>query len=205
MQRNYPSLPFERYADDAIVHCGSERQAKEVLSAIRDRFQECGLELHPMKTRIVYCQDADRRGKYEHIAFDFLGYTFQPRRAKNRYGKFFVSFLPAISAKAAKAIRETIREWRLAATRNNQSLEALAQLINPVVRGWMNYYGRYYRSKCVLVLRQINRVLAAWVRRKYKRFRRRERESMHWLGRIARREPNLFALWQLGVRPEAGS
>ena len=205
MQRNYPSLPFERYADDAIVHCGSERQAKEVLSAIRDRFQECGLELHPMKTRIVYCQDADRRGKYEHIAFDFLGYTFQPRRAKNRYGKFFVSFLPAISAKAAKAIRDTIREWRLAATRNNQSLETLAQLINPVVRGWMNYYGRYYRSKCVLVLRQINRVLAAWVQRKYKRFRRRERESMHWLGRIARREPNLFALWQLGVRPEAGS
>lgn len=205
MQRNYPSLPFERYADDAIVHCGSERQAKEVLSAIRDRFQECGLELHPTKTKIVYCQDSDRRGKYEHIAFDFLGYTFQPRRAKNRYGKFFVSFLPAISAKAAKAIRDTIREWRLAATRNNQSLEALAQLINPVVRGWMNYYGRYYRSKCVLVLRQINRVLAAWVQRKYKRFRRRERESMHWLGRIARREPNLFALWQLGVKPEAGS
>ena len=141
----------------------------------------------------------------EHIAFDFLGYTFQPRRAKNRYGKFFVSFLPAISAKAAKAIRETIREWRLAATRNNQSLEALAQLINPVVRGWMNYYGRYYRSKCVLVLRQINRVLAAWTRRKYKRLRRRELESMHWLGRIARRDPNLFVLWQLGVRPEAGS
>jgi RNA-directed DNA polymerase len=205
MQRNYPSVPFERYADDAIVHCGSERQAKEVLSAIRDRFQECGLELHPMKTRIVYCQDSDRRGKYECIAFDFLGYTFQPRRAKNRYGKFFVSFLPAISVKAAKAIRETIRKWRLAATRNNQSLEDLARLINPVVRGWMNYYGRYYRSKCVLVLRQINRVLAAWARRKYKRFRRRERESMYWLGRVARRDPNLFVLWQLGVKPEAGS
>lgn len=204
MQRNYPSVPFERYADDAIVHCGSERQAKEVLSAIRDRFQECGLELHPMKTRIVYCQDSDRRGKYECIAFDFLGYTFQPRRAKNRYGKFFVSFLPAISVKAAKAIRETIRKWRLAATRNNQSLEDLARLINPVVRGWMNYYGRYYRSKCVLVLRQINRVLAAWARRKYKRFRRRERESMYWLGRVARRDPNLFVLWQLGVKPEAG-
>jgi group II intron reverse transcriptase/maturase len=205
MQRDFPSVPFERYADDALVHCGSERQAKKVLDAIRDRFKECGLELHPMKTRIVYCQDSDRRGKYEHIAFDFLGYTFQPRRAKNRYGKFFVSFLPAISAKAAKAIRETIREWRLASTRNNQSLEDLAQLINPVVRGWMNYYGRYYRSKCVQVLRHVNLALAAWARRKYKRFKRRERESMHWLGRIARRDPNLFVLWQLGVKPEAGS
>ena len=205
MQRNFPSVPFERYADDAIVHCKSERQAREVLGAIRDRFQECGLELHPMKTRIVYCQDSDRRGKYERIVFDFLGYTFQPRRAKNRYGKFFVSFLPAISAKAAKAIRETIREWRLASTRNNQSLEDLAQLINPVVRGWMNYYGRYYRSKCVQVLRHVNLALAAWARRKYKRFKRRERESMHWLGRIARRDPNLFALWRLGIKPEAGS
>ena len=205
MQRNYPSVPFERYADDAIVHCGSERQAKKVLGAIRDRLAECGLELHPMKTKIVYCQDSDRPGKYEQVTFDFLGHTFQPRRAKNRYGKFFVSFLPAISNKAAKAIRATIREWRLASTRNNQSLEDLAQLINPVVRGWMNYYGRYYRSKCVQVLRHVNLALAAWARRKYRRFKRRERESMHWLGRIARRDPNLFALWRLGIKPEAGS
>src|SRR5215510_1488118 len=205
MQRNFPSVPFERYADDAIVHCGSERQAKKVLGAIRDRLAECGLELHPMKTKIVYCQDSDRPGKYEQVTFDFLGHTFQPRRAKNRYGKFFVSFLPAISNKAAKAIRATIREWRLASTRNNQSLEDLAQLINPVVRGWMNYYGRYYRSKCVQVLRHVNLALAAWARRKYRRFKRRERESLHWLGRIARRDPNLFALWRLGIKPEAGS
>ncbi len=116
-----------------------------------------------------------------------------------------MSFLPAMSAKAAKAVRATIREWRLASTRNNQSLEDLARLINPVVRGWMNYYGRYYRSKCVQVLRHVNLALAAWARRKYKRFRRRERESTYWLGRIARRDPNLFALWQLGVKPEAGS
>jgi RNA-directed DNA polymerase len=205
MQRTFPSVPFERYADDVLVHCGSERQAKNVLGAIRDRLAECGLELHPTKTKIVYCQDSDRRGKYEHVAFDFLGYTFQPRRAKNRYGKYFVSFLPAISAKSGKAIRATIRAWRLASTRNNQSLEDLAQLINPVVQGWMNYYGRYYRSKCVLVLRHVNLALAAWARRKYKRFKRRERESTHWLGRIARRDPNLFVLWRLGIKPEAGS
>jgi group II intron reverse transcriptase/maturase len=204
MQRSFPSVRFERYADDALVHCTSEREARSVLEAIRGRFAQCGLELHPVKTRIVYCKDDDRPGEYEHVRFDFLGYTFQPRRAKNRWGKFFVSFLPAISTKAAKAIRKTMREWRMASTRNNQRLEDLARVVNPVVRGWMNYYGRFYRSKCVQVLRHLNEALAAWARRKYKRLRRRERASMHWLGRIVRRDPNLFVLWQLGVRPEAG-
>jgi RNA-directed DNA polymerase len=205
MQRTFPSTPFERYADDAIVHCRSERQAKQVLQAIRERFAQCGLELHPVKTQIVYCKDADRKGEHERVTFDFLGYTFGPRLARNRHGKFFVSFLPAISAKSAKAIRETIREWRLASTRNNQRLEDLARLVDPSVRGWMNYYGRFYRSKCVQVLRTLNEALAAWARRKFKRFRRRERASMHWLGRIAQRDPKLFVLWQLGIRPEAGS
>jgi group II intron reverse transcriptase/maturase len=204
MQRQHPSIRFERYADDLLVHCRSEWQAQAVLGAIRGRFAQCGLEVHPTKTRIVYCKDDDRPGEHEHVKFDFLGYTFQPRRARNRWGKFFVSFLPAISTKAAKAIRRTIREWRLAATRNHQRLEDLARLVNPVVRGWMNYYGQFYRSKCVQVLRHLNEALAAWVRRKYTRFRRRERASMHWLGRIARRDPHVFALWDLGVRPEAG-
>jgi RNA-directed DNA polymerase len=204
MQRTFPGVHFERYADDAIVHCGSEGQARSVLKAIRGRFAQCGLELHPTKTRIVYCKDDDRPREYDHVAFDFLGYTFQPRRAKNRWGKFLVSFLPAMSAKAAKRVRHTIREWRMASTRNNQRLEDLARHVNPVVRGWLHYYGRFYRSKCVQVLRHLNVALAAWAQRKYKRFRRRERASMHWLGRIARREPQLFVLWQHGVVPEAG-
>jgi hypothetical protein len=157
-----------------------------------------------MKTKIVYCKDDDRRGTYENITFDFLGYAFQPRRAKNRWGKFFLSFLPAISAKAAKKIRQTIREWRMASTRNNQRLEDLASFTNPVVRGWLNYYGRFYRSKCIQVLRHFNEALGRWARWKYKRFKRRERASMHWLGRIARRDPKLFVLWEQGVRPEAG-
>jgi group II intron reverse transcriptase/maturase len=205
MRRNFRSVPFERYADDAVVHCRSKRQAVAVLQAIRDRFEQCGLELHPEKTRIIYCKDDDRRGEHEHIKFDFLGYTFQPRRAKNHRGKFFVSFLPAISTKAAKSIRVTIREWRMGSTRNNQRLEDLARLVNPTVRGWMNYYGRFYRSKVVQVLRHLNVALAGWARRKFRRFRRRERASMHWLGGIARRDPKLFAHWQFGVRPEAGS
>jgi len=205
IQRTFPNVQFERFADDAIVHCRSERQAQYVLQAIRERFAQHGLELHPTKTQIVYCKDDDRKGEYERVAFDFLGYTFQPRRARNRHGKYFVSFLPAISARSAKAIRKVIRDWRMASTRNNQQLEDLARLVDPYVRGWMNYYGQYYRSKCVQVLRKLNEALAAWARWKFRRFRRRERASMHWLGRIAQREPNLFALWHLGVRPEAGS
>ena len=205
MSREFPHIRFERYADDALVHCVSKAQAEYVLGSIRTRLAECRLELHPEKTKIVYCKDDDRLGEHESIRFDFLGYTFQPRRAKNREGKFFVSFLPAISTKAAKSVRKTIREWRMASTRNNQSLEDLARLCNPVVRGWMNYYGRFYRSKCVQVLRHLERALVAWVCRKYKRFRRRERAAVHWLGRIAKRDPHLLVLWQLGVTPAAGT
>ena len=146
MRRTFPNIQFERYADDAIVYCKSESLARAVLDAIRGRFDQCGLELHPVKTRIVYCKDDDRPGEAENVKFDFLGYTFQPRRARSRTGRFFVGFLPAISAKASKAIRKVIREWRMASSRNNQRLEDLARLTNPSVRGWMNYYGRFYRS-----------------------------------------------------------
>jgi len=204
MSRNFPSIQFERYVDDVVIHCVSEEQAEYVLHAVCGRLRQCGLELHPEKTRIVYCQDDDRRRKYENIKFDFLGYTFQPRRAKNRYGKFFVSFLPAMSNKAAKKVRATIRGWRMAATRNNQSLEDLAELTDPFVRGWMNYYGRFYRSKCIQVLRYLNDALVKWAKRKYKRFRCKERKATHWLGRIAARDTELFVLWKLGIRPAAG-
>ena len=204
MQRTFPHLCFERYADDAIVHCRSESQARSVVEAIRQRLAECGLELHSEKTRIVYCKDATRRQCHENVAFDFLGYTFQPRRARNRQGKNFVSFLPAISAKAAKGIRQTVRAWGIASIRNNQRLEDLAKLIDPMVRGWMNYYGRYYRTKCIAVLHHINAALARWARRKYKRLRYRKTASVHWLGRLARRDPSLLYQWQIGIRPSAG-
>jgi len=206
MRRTFPDVAFERFADDVAIHCRTKWQAESVLNAIRDRLLQCGLELHPTKTRIVYCKDTKRPGKYEHVSFDFLGFTFRPRPAKGHWKKMFFGFLPAISAQAAKGIRATIRSWRLPSTRHHRPLEELAHAINPAVRGWMNYYGRFYRSQCVLVLRHLNKVLAAWVRRKYPhRLHRRERASIHWLGRLARREPNLFAHWQFGIRPEAGS
>src|SRR5512135_1402219 len=188
-----------------IIHAKSRAQAEHVLEAVRQRLKECRLELHPEKTKIVYCQDDDRKGQHEHIKFDFLGSTFRPRRAKNRWGKFFVSFLPAISDKAAKAIRETIRSWRLAATRSNQSLEEIAGLVNPSVRGWANYYGRFYRSTLTPVLRHLERALVKWAQRKYKRLRRHSTNAAHWLGQVARRDPNLLVLWQIGIRPAAGS
>jgi RNA-directed DNA polymerase len=205
MQRTYPDIPFERYADDVIIHAKSHAQAEQVLAAVRQRLRQCQLELHPEKTQIVYCQDSDRKGQHEHIQFDFLGYTFRPRRAKNHRGKFFVSFLPAISHKAALAIQEMIRNWRLAATRNNQSLEDIARLVNPSVRGWVNYYGRFYRSALTPVLRHLERALNRWACRKYKRLRRHYTNAAHWLGRVARRTPQLFVMWQLGLRPATGS
>jgi RNA-directed DNA polymerase len=205
MRRNHPHIQFERYADDVIVHAKSKTQAEQLLEAIRARLAVCGLELHPEKTKIVYCQDSDRKGQHEHIQFDFLGYTFRPRRAKNYRGKPFVSFLPGVSNKAGKAIRATIRDWRLAATRNNQSLEDLARLVNPSVSGWVNYYGRFYRSALTPVFRHLERALIRWACRKYKRFRGHVTNATHWLGRVARRAPELFVLWQLGIRPATGS
>jgi RNA-directed DNA polymerase len=201
MRRNYPHVQFERYADDVVIHAATRSQAESLLEAVCNRLKECQLEVHPDKTKIVYCQDSDRKGTHDHIQFDFLGYTFRPRRAKNRWGKPFVSFLPAVSNKAAKKIRATIRDWRLGATRNNQSLECMAQFVNPYVRGWVNYYGRYYRSALNPVLRYLERSLVYWVRRKLKRYRRHQRNATHWLGRLARREPNLFYQWQIGIRP----
>ena len=204
MRRNQPGVQFERYADDVVIHCASLSQAEEVLEAVRNRLKQCGLELHPTKTKIVYCKDDNRRENFEPHTFDFLGYTFQPRRIRSNKGKYFIGFVPAMSNKAAKAVRQTMRGWRLAVFRNNQTLEALARFTDPFVRGWMNYYGRYYRSRCVRVLQHLNRILMRWVMRKYKRFRGRQRAATHWLGRIAKRDGDLFVLWSLGIKPSAG-
>ena len=199
MSRNYPHVPFERYADDAIVHCRTEREAQEVRAAIAGRLQNCRLELHPEKTKVVYCKDDDRRGNYPNEKFDFLGYTFRPRRSKNRYGKFFINFSPAVSDKAGKAIRAEIRSWKLH-LRSDKALADLSRMFNPIIRGWLQYYGRYYRSALYPLLRQLDRSLARWAYRKYKKLRGHLRRATHWLARISRRDSQLFAHWQMGVR-----
>jgi RNA-directed DNA polymerase len=201
MARQFPAIGFERYCDDAVVHCRSESQARQVRDAIAARLAQVGLELHPDKTRIVYCKDADRRDDHEVTSFTFLGYEFRPRLAKSRTGHHFVSFLPAVSTDAMKAMGREIRSWHLA-RRSDKSLDDLARMFNNIVQGWINYYGRFYKSRLLYFLRRLNRHLARWASRKFKRLRRRERRSMGWLAEIAQRSPRLFAHWRLGARPD---
>ena len=201
MAREFPSIPFERYCDDVVVHCGSERQARMVRDAIAARLAQVGLEMHPDKTRIVYCKDADRRDTHEVTSFTFLGYTFRPRLAKNKWGKHFVSFLPAVSRDAVVAMGREIRSWHIA-RRSDKSLDDLARMFNSIVQGWINYYGRFYKSMLYPLLRRLNRHLVRWACRKYKRLKRRERRAMHWLAEVASRAPGLFAHWRFGLRPD---
>ncbi len=203
MERNRPRNPWARYADDGVAHCRTQAEAEELLTQLHQRFRECGLDLHPDKTQIVYCRDDDRRGEYPVRKFEFLGYEFRPRRSKNRYGKYFINFTPAVSHKACKSMRQTIRGWRLQLKPDKQ-LEDISRMFNPVLRGWINYYGRFYKSALYPVLRHMNRALVQWARRKYKKLCRHQRRAEYWLGRIARREAWLFAHWQMGIVPAVG-
>jgi RNA-directed DNA polymerase len=202
MRRNHSSIPFERYADDILVHCKSEGQARWIKSAIEKRLQQCRLQLHPQKTKIVYCKDSSRRGNYSNEKFDFLGYTFRPRLSKSRKGEFFVNFSPAVGDEAAKSMRRAIRGWRIHRM-SDKSIEDISRIFNPVLRGWLNYYGRFYKSALYPIFDQLNCALKRWAMRKYKKLRGRQRRARYWLGRIACREPMLFAHWRY-VRPAAG-
>lgn len=202
MGRVFPNVPFERYADDAVIHCVSLAQAKYVLEGVRRRLKDKGLDLHPEKTKIVYCKDDARPGNHDLTSFDFLSYTFRARSAKTRDGHLFVGFNPAMSDKAKKAAREAIRGWQLATKLNTKSLEDLASFINPIIRGWVGYYGRFNRSECLDLLRYLNLVLARWAKRKFKRFHRNWTAAFHWLGDIAhQRQVGLFYHWTLGIKP----
>jgi len=196
MGRHHPSIPFERYADDGVAHCRSLEEAEILKAALAERFAECGLELHPLKTRIIYCKDDDRRGSYPETSFDFLGYTFRPRRSKNRWGKAFINFSPAISNKAAKAIRQEVRGWKLH-LRSDKTLEDLSRMFNAVIRGWIGYYTAFYKSALYPVLRHLERKLVLWATRKFKRMRGHRRRASHWLQGIASRQMGLFAHWRL--------
>jgi RNA-directed DNA polymerase len=202
MGREFPAIAFERYADDVIVHCKTQRQAHLVLGAITERMARLGLEIHPAKTRIVYCKDANRRGSHEHERFDYLGYTFRPRMAVGRGGEIFTSFSPAIADAAAKAIRREIKRWRLH-LRSAHTLTELAREVNPIVRGWLAYYGRFYRSALIQSLRRIDDYLVRWAMRKYKRLRGKLSRAWDLLHAIQRRQPALLAHWNRS-QPHAG-
>jgi group II intron reverse transcriptase/maturase len=193
MAREFPSVPFERYVDDAVVHCVSERQARKVLASIGDRMEQVGLRLHPDKTRIVYCQDGQRRGSHEHTSFTYLGYEFRQRAARNKHGQQFSAFLPAISKHALKRISAEVRSWRLH-HRTGHTFADLARWINPIVRGWMQYYGAFYRSALSQLLSRINAYLVRWIRKKYKRLRAERKAIECWRG-ITVRYPRMFAHW----------
>jgi len=201
MASQHPAIRFERYCDDVIVHARSEQQARQLRDAIASRLAECGLELNEPKTRIVYCKDSTRRGSHEHRSFDFLGYTFRPRLSRSKSGGQFVNFLPAVSDDARKRLGREIRRWRLHA-RSGTTLTGLARSINAVVRGWIGYYGRFYRSELARLLRRINGYLVRWAMRKYKRLRRRPAPARRLLAEVYRREPSLFAHWRIGARPD---
>src|SRR5215471_5405381 len=196
MRRNHPDIPFERYADDAICHCRSGAQAQALRASLERRFAECGLTLHPEKTKIVYCKDGKRKATYPNVKFDFLGYCFRPRLSRRWRGTFGVVFTPAASDKALKTIRQTVRSWALH-ERSDKSLNDLARMFNSHIRGWINYYGRYYKSALYPTLRHIDRILARWAHRKFKSLRRHRRQTAHWIARVARRQPLLFAHWPL--------
>ena len=198
LAREYPYVSFERYADDAVVHCANKAQARHVLAAIAQRMAQVGLELHPDKTRIVYCKDDHRPLSHEHERFNFLGYTFRPRLSKSKDGHHFLNFSPAVGDDAKKAISKEIRSWRIN-RRSDKTLTDLARMFNPILHGWINYYGRFYKSMLYPTLRRLNDYLVRWAMQKFKRLHRHANRARKWLQTVARRDRGLFAHWRLGL------
>lgn len=200
MQRNCPKIPWCRYADDGLAHCNTEQEAQKLLQMLKNRFAECGLQLHPDKTKIVYCKDGSRKGKYQNTSFDFLGYTFRARVCKNsKSNSLFVNFTPAVSKTALKSMRATTRKYDLR-NRTDLSLKDIARWYNPKLQGWINYYGKYSRSALYPMLRHFNKTLVAWAMRKHRRFRQRKVWASKFLERIADENPQLFVHWRKGMK-----
>ncbi len=197
MQNEFPCMHFERYADDIVVHCRSYKQLEFIERRIKARFTQCKLELCPEKTKIAYCKDSTRNGGYPSQSFDFLGYTFRPRSARDQNGKFFVRFSPAVSRKALKVMRSKIKEHPLIKGCFSLSVEELARLINPMILGWINYYGRFRKSSMSAIFDYINSKLLGWARRKYKHLQRRKRRAGQWLRGLYLQNPALFAHWRV--------
>jgi RNA-directed DNA polymerase len=200
IKRAIPGVPFCRYADDGLLHCRSRYQAEYVMRCISERFRQCGLEIHPDKSSIVYCKDANRTEDYPRISFDFLGYTFRPRRCVNPEGQVHTNFLPAISRDSIKEINRRIHNWRVQLKSENTLLD-FSRIFNPILRGWYAYFGRFYPSALGSIWNNINRYLIRWVCRKFKRFFRQKRRARRFLDRFAHAHSDLFVHWCLGVFP----
>lgn len=194
LARHHPDIPFCRYADDGILHCRSEEEAMCLRERLAVRLHECGLEMHPEKTRVVYCKDSRRTRAYEDIQFDFLGYTFRPRRVVDGHGRIRTGFTPAVSAQARKAMRQSLRECGLA-SRSELSLQEIAAWLAPRVRGWMAYYCRFRGSEFQPVADYIDGWIVRWAMRKHKRLRGHRMRAVAWLDRVKRRSPALFPHW----------
>ena len=202
LRRHLPGVRFCRYADDGVIHCQSEAQALLVLRKLGERLGQCGLELHPEKTRIVYCQDVNRKAAYPVVQFTFLGYTFRPRKAVDKYGRVYVNFSPGVSREALTAMRQTVRGWHVQ-LKCDKELSDLANMFGPVLRGWSNYYGRFYASAMKPLWRSVNDYLVRWMQRKYKRLARGMIRAARALGRLAERAPRSFVHWEMGFIPAA--
>jgi len=198
MVRHFPTIKWCRYADDGLLHCSTQKQAIFLLNRLRERFGECGLELHPEKTKIVYCQDHRRTQRHTHTSFDFLGYTFKKRVVRDRAGNMFLGFSPGISRSSLKGIIQKVRAWRIG-QRTNLSIMDIAGFINPYLHGWWNYYGRYYRSLMYRVSRYVNQRLVRWAMRKFKHLRGRKKKTVATLERLVKARPKLFAHWSQGM------
>jgi group II intron reverse transcriptase/maturase len=195
MKRTYSQCPFARYADDAVVHCRSQKQAEEAMQSIASRLAECGLTMHPEKSKIVYCGKRSQNKAYPTVQFTFLGFTFRPRIAKDKHGRYFTSFLPAVSETALKRMRETVRGWKLH-RRTPVTLEELAWQYNSTIRGWMNYYEAFYKSEMQGLYQYLDQKLMQWARRKYKTLTRHKRRSGDWLSKMKDMLPRLFVYWR---------
>jgi RNA-directed DNA polymerase len=199
MTRTHPDLPWCRYADDGLVHCRNEQEAQTLKAELQARLAECRLELHPAKTKIIYCKDRNRTGAYPNVQFDFLGYCFRPRMVRrSRDNKLFCGFNPAVSSSALKVMRTTIRELDFRHL-TQLSLVDIARRLNPLLRGWIEYYGRYSPSALYPLLRYVNQTLLAWMMRKFKRFAAHKIRAGRFLERLARENADLFVHWRLGM------
>ncbi len=198
LENTEPAIRYARYADDAIIHCKTKAQAELMLQRINERMQQCGLELHPEKTRLVYCRDYLRKEKYPVVKFDFLGFTFQPRPAMSKKtGRLFLGYDCAISTSSCKRIADKLEELEITNS-SFKNIVGLAQFLNPYIRGWVNYYGKYRIKELSKVFRLLKHRLVRWARKRYKRYKTSLNKAFEWINRVRKQYPNLFYHWQLG-------